>query len=152
MIRAALAEDIPSIVAIKKKMFIEMNMEDTLHTDFTEKVKALYKEWYVDGKALHFVVEENKEIIACAGGFIKEDIPYCFFQEDKYGFIGDVYVQPSFRRKGYAGLLTKSVMQWFMQEELQTIRLLASPSAKHLYESLGFKITDEMVLTLKNNK
>ncbi|WP_412677295.1 GNAT family N-acetyltransferase [Bacillus smithii] len=62
-------------------------------------------------------------------------MPYCFFKERKYGFIGDVYVEPDFRKKGYARILTDSVIKWLTEQEIKTIRLLASDNARKLYES-----------------
>lgn len=146
MIEEARVEDIPTIVTMKKRMFTEVNMQHHLHENFMNKVNATYRELYATEKAVHFIIKENKEVVACAGGFIKEDIPYCFYQEEKYGFIGDVYVHPDYRNRGYARLLTSSVMNWFAQKDIHTIRLLASSGARHLYESLGFKSTDEMIL------
>lgn len=93
----------------------------------------------------YFVIEDNNKIIACAGAFIKEDIPYCFYK-DKCGFVGDVYVEPRFRNRGYARELTNAVLNWFTEQNIRTVRLLASHNARHLYESVGFKGTDEMVL------
>lgn len=121
-------------------------MEHILLDGFIQEVEKTYKELYKSGKAKHFIIKNDNKVIACAGAFIKEDIPYCFFKERKYGFIGDVYVEPDFRKKGYARILTNSVIKWLTEQEIKTIRLLASDNARKLYESLGFKGTDEMVL------
>lgn len=147
MIKVAEIDDIPAITLLKLKMFKEVKMEHILRSDFIQEVEKTYKEMYESGKAKHFIIENDNKVIACAGGFIKEDIPYCFFKEREYGFIGDVYVEPDFRKKGYARKLTNSVIKWLLtQKEVKTIRLLASHNARKLYESLGFKGTDEMVL------
>jgi hypothetical protein len=90
MIRAATILDIPSITLLKLKMFQEVEMAHILRVDFIQKVEKSYKELYEIGKAKHFIIEYDNEIIACAGAFIKEDIPYCFYKESHYGFIGDV--------------------------------------------------------------
>lgn len=127
-------------------MFKEVGMEDLLRDDFVQVVDKTYKELYVLEKAIHFVVEHNSEIIACAGAFIKEDVPYCFYKEDQYGFIGDVYVDPEFRNQGYARKLTNEVLEWFSRREIHTIRLLASENARKLYKTLGFTETDQMIL------
>lgn len=87
--------------------------------------------------------------MACAGAFIKEDIPYCFFKDPQYGFIGDVYVDPRFRRKGYAKCLTNQALNWLDEKDVRTIRLLASDHARKLYQSLGFEETDQMILHRK---
>ncbi len=146
MIREAKTEDIPKIALLKHEMFKAAEMEHKLHDDFVGKVEKTYQELYRTGKATHFLLEKNDEIIACAGAFIKEDIPYCFYKDPQYGFIGDVFVKTTYRRNGYGGLLTNCAIDWLIKMEIKTIRLLASENAKKLYQELGFQGTDEMVL------
>ncbi|RKL66548.1 hypothetical protein CR203_14750 [Salipaludibacillus neizhouensis] len=146
MTRVASLLDIPAITLLKLKMFKEAGMEHVLREDFVHEVENTYKELYETGKATHFVMEHDNEMSAFAGAFIKEDIPYCFYKEAQYGFIGDVYVDPRFRKQGYARKLTDEVLDWFSEKEIHTIRLLASDSAKKLYQSIGFKGTDQMIL------
>lgn len=147
MIRLANKPDISKLAVLKLKMFQEVNLEYLLLENFIEEVEKSYCELYEVGKALHFVItDDHDEIVACAGGFIKDEIPYCFYKERCYGFIGDVYVEKAFRRKGYAKKLTNEVLDWFSKKEISTIRLLASSNARKLYESLGFEGTDEMIL------
>ncbi|WP_052737830.1 GNAT family N-acetyltransferase [Bacillus sp. SA1-12] len=146
MLRAASLLDIPAITLLKQKMFKEVGMEHRLRDDFIQVVDKTYTELYEIGKAIHFVIEHENNIVACAGAFIKEDIPYCFYKEEQYGVIGDVYVDPLFRNQGYAKKLTKEVLDWFSKKEINTVRLLASDNAKKLYQSIGFKETDQMIL------
>lgn len=146
MRRAATLSDISAITLLKLKMFKEVGMEHVLRDDFIQEVERTYIELYGKGKAQHFVIEDNGKIIACAGAFIKEDIPYCFYKENQYGFIGDVYVEQPFRKQGYARKLTTEVLDWFSEQEIKTIRLLASDNARKLYESIGFQGADQMIL------
>lgn len=146
MIRAATLLDIPAITQLKQKMFKEVGMEHLLRADFVQVVESTYIEMYEAGKATHFVIEHGNNIVACAGAFIKEDIPYLFYKEEQYGFIGDVYVEPLFRNQGFAKKLTKEVLDWFFKQGINTVRLLASDNAKKLYKSIGFKETEQMIL------
>lgn len=146
MIRAATLLEISTITLLKYKMFKEVGMEHLLRSDFIQVVETTYKELYETEKAIHFVIEQENDIVACAGAFIKEDIPYCFYKETQYGFIGDVYVEPLFRNQGYAKMLTNEVLNWFSKKEINTVRLLASDNARNLYKSIGFKETDMMIL------
>lgn len=92
--------DISAITFLKYKMFKEVGMEHFLRDDIIQEVEKVYKELYHSGTAKHFIIRKDQQIIACAGGFLKNDLPYCFFKEYEYGFIGDVYVEPDFRKKG----------------------------------------------------
>ncbi|TDQ41457.1 GNAT family N-acetyltransferase [Aureibacillus halotolerans] len=146
MIRVATLSDLSAITVLKLKMFKEVGKEHMLRDDFLQVVENTYKELYDAGRATHFVIEQEHTIVACAGAFIKEDIPYCFYKEAQYGFIGDVYVEHEFRNQGYARMLTNEVIAWLSLKEINTVRLLASDQAKMLYKSIGFKETDEMIL------
>jgi hypothetical protein len=43
-------------------------------------------------------------------------------------------------------------LNWLIQQGVKIVRLLASQNAYHLYESLGFVKTDEMILNVPNHK
>ncbi|UOF90042.1 GNAT family N-acetyltransferase [Fodinisporobacter ferrooxydans] len=146
MHRLAVDNDIPALVTLKYKMFEEIDMAHLLVDDFISEVTEDYRKLYSLGMAQHFVIEHDGRITACAGAFIKDDIPYRYFKERQYGFIGDVYVHPEFRKRGYARTLTNAALHWFAERDVKTIRLLASQNARPLYASLGFIGTDEMVL------
>lgn len=148
ILRIAERSEIPAVAELKRKMFEEAGLAHLLHDNFIESVTKVYDELYLNGKARHYIIEQDNQIAACAGGFMKDDLPYCFYKEPLYGFIGDVYVDPAFRRRGYAKTLTLEVIAWFQENGIGTARLLASPHARGLYESIGFQGTSEMALQL----
>ena len=143
--------DINEIVELKIKMFDESGHLSLLADDASSEITRKYMALYENGVAQHFVIKVNSQIIAMSGGFIKDDIPYCFMRTPIYGFIGDVYTVPNFRNKGYATALTQSVMEWLKSKEVKQIRLLAADNAKGLYRKLGFTSTDEMMCILEGS-
>lgn len=148
MNREATTEDLGRIAALKLNMFDESGLTYLLSKNAYQEIQIKYMSLYEDNMAQHFVIEKNNNIIACAGAFLKNDLPYCFFNQSTYGFIGDVYTLQDYRRQGYAHLLMNKVIEWFRSREIKTIRLLATPQARSMYAELGFKPTDEMVLRL----
>ena len=150
MLREASLIDINKIVELKLKMFEESGHMNLLSKDAYEIILNKYTSLYKDGIAQHFVIQDKSEIIACAGAFLKNDLPYSFYIQPVYGFVGDVYTYPKHRHKGYARLLMKEVISWLKIKRVDTIRLLATPQARHMYKELGFKATDEMVLSLED--
>lgn len=99
--RIATVSELPEIADLKLKMFQEVGMEQILMDGFIDEVINRYGQMYESRTACHFVIESHGQIVACAGAFIKDDMPYCFYREQKkYAFIGDVYVCPDHRRKG----------------------------------------------------
>jgi GNAT superfamily N-acetyltransferase len=144
--RAATKADLPAIIALKASMFAEAGRTHVLADEFEELVLADYQRLYDAGEAAHFVAVEGNEIAAMAGGFIKADLPYRYFKNPRYGFIGDVYTRPWARKKGLARDLSELVLSWCWSQGVDTVRLLASEAGRPIYTALGFVSTDEMVL------
>ena len=148
MIRAASREELKKIVKMKLAMFREVGVEEELAAKPREVILKYYQDLYDKDKMRHFVCEEGGGLVACAGGFIKNDFPHCFFEPGYYGFIGDVYTYPDYRRQGKAVRLTEKVVNWLKEKEVKEIRLFASEAGRAIYEELGFEASDEMVLKL----
>lgn len=64
------------------------------------------------------------------------------------GWIQNVYTEPEFRRLGLARQLMGIVVGWCRDAGFYTVSLHASADGRALYESLGFRDTNEMRLTL----
>ncbi|MGL4772603.1 MAG: GNAT family N-acetyltransferase [Clostridium sp.] len=146
MIREVYESEIEIICEYKLNMFRDSGHEGLLNPNAKEMIIAKYKELYKSVKGIHFVKVIDGKIIACCGAFIKEDIPYCFYNTTFYGFIGDVYTLPEFRNKGYASELVDRAIEWLKRKEVHEIALLAADNARKMYEKKGFRGTDEMRL------
>lgn len=144
----ATIKDLNTIISLKSQMFKDAELDHMLSDNCEKIIYKKYFELYNNKKALHYVYVENAEIIAMAGGFIKDDIPYCFYKENKYGFIGDMYTLPQFRKQGLAQELLNQTINWLKSNNISTIKLLASKDGYHLYKKNGFTESDEL-MTLK---
>jgi GNAT superfamily N-acetyltransferase len=58
----------------------------------------------------------------------------------------DVYTAPEYRRQGLSRKLMIALLDWCRENGILTADLNASADGQGLYESLGFKTTNEMVL------
>lgn len=141
--------ELDKIVEMKIKMFREAGEDKYFANDKEKQIKVCYQDLYQQNKAIHFCIENEQGIVACAGAFIKNEIPFCFFEPPYYGFIGDVYTYPKYRGKGHATILTERVIKWLKGKNVKQIRLFASEEAKSIYEKMGFKVSDEMFLEIK---
>ncbi len=81
--RIATVSELPEIADLKLKMFQEVGMEQILMDGFIDEVINRYGQMYESRTACHFVIESHGQIVACAGAFIKDDMPYCFYREQK---------------------------------------------------------------------
>jgi len=143
--RLATHNDIPAIISMKIAMFNEADVE--LGVDHQHLI-TLYHDYYDKKSAFHYITEKDGCVVAMAGGFLKNDFPFCLYPNPVYGFIGDVFVAPDFRRQGHARILSSKVIQKLKQNSVNSIRLLASHAARPLYEQLGFKQADMMEMEI----
>jgi len=141
-IRKASANDIISIVKMKLQMFEEAGIAMGMNED---DLNQFYQRLYAEEKAFHFVVQDAGHIVAMAGGFYKDDFPFCLYPNPVYGFIGDVFVHLSHRKQGIARKLSSMVMDEFKHNNITEIRLLASDVARPIYKSLGFMEAEMML-------
>ena len=141
---------LPRIVELKLAMFEEAGLGHLLASELKSLVLADYQKLYESSEALHFLAIHSGIIVSMAGGFIKSDVPYRYFHNPRYGFVGDVYTLPTARRQGLTTTLKRFVLDWLKKEGVGMVRLLASDAARPIYEDRGFQATDEMVLTLRD--
>ena len=146
MIEKATENDLDQIIKLKLKMFEDMGVNWLLAENASDLIMQRYLDSYAQNTAQHFIIRDNETIVACAGGFIKDDPPYCFFTKPYYGFISDSYTLPAHRQKGYASMLTNAVIVWLKGKDVNMIRLIASDQARGMYQKIGFRGTEEMVL------
>lgn len=141
----AAAEDLREIVRMKLSMFAETGHAGLLADNASEMVLADYRTLYAAQLARHFIAKLGTTIVGCAGAFIKEDIPFRYFKIPRYGFIGDVYVDPANRGCGIASRLSTDALAWLRAQDIGMVRLLASDAGRSIYRRLGFMSSDEMV-------
>ena len=63
--------------------------------------------------------------------------------------IVNVFTERPHRRRGLARKLVETILAWCRSEGFRTVLLHASDEGKPLYDSLGFKPTNEMRLILR---
>lgn len=145
----AAVDELQSVVEIKMAMFREVGLSDLLAPNAESIILEDYQKLYAENKAKHFVARAEGIIVASAGAFIKSDLPFRYFEPRCYGFIGDVYTQPSLRGNGIATKLNVEAISWLGSRGIKSVRLLASDVGRPIYERLGFSASDEMILTIE---
>lgn len=146
--RAAELSDVPVIVDFKLAMFEEAGLSHLLAANARQIIAADYHSMYELGQATHFLAIDSpgRSVVACAGAFLKSDLPHRYFSPPFYGFMGDVYTHPQVRGQGIARALSGQAIAWLRDRGARSIRLLATPAARPIYETLGFTPTSEMEL------
>jgi ribosomal protein S18 acetylase RimI-like enzyme len=142
--------DAASIAVHRRRMFEDMGRGSAAELD---AMQAKFLPWIANkirsGEYLSFLVENDRGQVVGGGGLMLSDqTPSPFDLSDKRGYILNVYVVPECRRRGLARRLMAEMLDYCRAQNIHTVALHASADGRPLYESLGFKPTNEMRLTL----
>ena len=145
----ASSDYISRIVDLKLDMFREFGYDKYLAKNAREIIVEDYTRMYEENLAIHFLAKVDNDVIGMAGAFIKSDIPYRYFVNSQYGFIGDVYTLPDYRNLGISMKLNEEALSWLKDYGVSCVRLLASDAGRSIYERLGFYSDVSMILNFE---
>jgi GNAT superfamily N-acetyltransferase len=149
-IRPATLADAPAVVAHRRAMFDAMGFPNREELDLMEvRFAGWVKDKMAKGEYLHwFATDAQGRIVAGAGVWLMEWPPHAIDQSRWRANVLNVYTEPSHRRQGLARRLTQTALDWCRANGIRTFILHASNEGRALYESLGFKATNEMRMQL----
>ena len=149
-IRRASTADLETLVAHRRAMFHDMGYTDKAALD---SMSAKFRVWLperMNRGDYHawLVTSANGEVVAGAGLWMMDWPPHMIGRSARRGNILNVYTAESFRRRGLARRLMEAILLWCRENGIDVVILHASPDGKRLYESLGFKASNEMRIQL----
>jgi GNAT superfamily N-acetyltransferase len=145
--RMATIEDAETITGHRRVMFEDMNMTvpDMAMTVFVDWVR----EKLANGDYLGwFITREDGEVIAGAGLWLIEWPPTPIDVSTTRGYVLNVFVEAEYRHQGLAKRLMETILAHCKQRQIHVVILHASSKGRPLYESLGFRGTNEMRIIL----
>jgi GNAT superfamily N-acetyltransferase len=149
-IRETRIEDLPILLHHRRAMFQEMGFTDPEALDGTIRhSEPFMRQGIVEGFYRGWVAETGGRIAAGAGLVV---IPWFASPTNlvpRLAYILNVYTEPAYRRQGLSRRLVNTIIDWCRAQNLGMIHLHASDAGRGLYESLGFKASNEMSLRLK---
>ncbi len=95
-----------------------------------------------------FAVGVNESIAAGLGLWLMNWPPHMIGPGALRGNILNVYTEPHARRLGLARRLMETALAWCRSKGIRAVILHSSEDGRRLYESLGFKATNEMRLEI----
>ncbi|GAA0339966.1 hypothetical protein GCM10008967_32940 [Bacillus carboniphilus] len=109
-------------------------------TERHKRVKALFeKEWEAGKLMFRVVVDQDNQIVACAGGLLRTEYAFPLAEEQTpFGWVIAVYTEKQHRNKGLAAKLVDEVCVWLKEKGAHRARLWSSTKAREVYEKLGF--------------
>ena len=94
----------------------------------------------ITAKHVHFIVAvSNEEIIAC--GYIRIDNSKVYQKNPQHGYIGFMFVKPSFRGQRISTIIVDNLKNWAKEKNLKELRLDVynnNTGAIKAYKRFGF--------------
>jgi ribosomal protein S18 acetylase RimI-like enzyme len=151
-LRPLLPSDLDLVCRHREEMFRESGRPAHL----IAAMSAPFREWLeprlADGRYFGWVVEEEGVAVAGLGMMEIEWPPHPFHPADaRRGYILNVYVEPAFRRRGFARQLMEQACAEGRRRGIQYLILHATDQGRPLYERLGWEDTAEMALSIASD-
>ena len=151
-IRAAVLGDLSLVLRHRRRMFEDMGEGDPVALDAMEasSLKTIAR-GLEDGSWRGFLAEEGAERRVVASGAVVIS-PWPGQPRDpqpRRAIILNVYTERDRRRRGIARRLMEHMVEWCREEGFTEVSLHASDDGRPLYESMGFRPTNELRLRLR---
>ncbi len=152
-IREASAEELPLVLRHRRGMFRDMGYRDEQKLDAMEAASAPFFLAGLRDGTYHgfFATDGDGRVVAGGGVVLIEYQPHPSDPRPRRAFVVNMYTEPEHRRRGLARRLMEAMVDWCRREGYATLSLHASDAGRALYESLGFRATNEMRLTLEGS-
>ena len=117
------------------------------------KARTRLEEWLTSGDYIGWLAtpaDQSELVVGGAGVQLQRILPRpvddATIGEGRQGTIVNVFTEPEWRRRGIAGLLMQEIINWSKTEKIDRLILHASDDGRPVYEKLGFKESNEMLL------
>jgi GNAT superfamily N-acetyltransferase len=153
-LREATPADISVLVNHRRRMFEDMaslNDDGYDPADLDSMDEAYARQLrtrLLDGTLQAWVLESGGQIVASGSIFFSTWLPRPRDLTECLAYLHSVYTVPEYRRRGLARQIVQTAVEACRARGLKRVMLHASDAGRPLYESLGFRQTDEMRLVL----
>jgi GNAT superfamily N-acetyltransferase len=150
VIRQATPDDIPEIVRQRRAMYEDMEYTDSAALDTVVATSTSYLSEALPAGSFRAWLAVSGERIVGGGAIVISPWPsHPYDGECRRATILNVYTYPDHRKKGIGRQLMQTMIDWCREQDFAFVSLHASKDGRHLYETLGFKATNEMRLNLR---
>ena len=149
-LRCATVDDAETIANHRRLMFSDMGYQDEERlSSMMVKFLSWVEPKLVSGDYLAWLaVTATGAVVAGAGLWLMDWPPHMIGTSLRRGNMVNVYTQPEYRGRGLARWLIEATIYWCKENKIDVVVLHASAEARTLYETAGFKASNEMRLTL----
>jgi ribosomal protein S18 acetylase RimI-like enzyme len=142
----ATAADASIISQHRRRMFVDAGRADNqILAVMAEHFEPWVERMLAEGKYSGWITTAKGQVVASAGLLILDWPPHPLDpRQDKRGYLLNVFVEPEFRRKRLASHLIELALSEARRRKIRVVALHSTDSGRALYESNGFRRTDEM--------
>jgi len=152
-IRVATVDDAEIVAAHRANMFMDtgrLTNEGALA--MREILRAQLPPMLASGEYIGwFLVTSEDTVVAGAGAQVRHLLPRPETLIGREALVVNVYVDPEYRRLGLARRLMLAILDWAPEQGIERIALHPSVMGRHLYETLGFTPSNELILYQKQS-
>jgi GNAT superfamily N-acetyltransferase len=149
-IREATRADLGAIMKHRRRMYEDMGYNDESALKAMESTSSSFiKDGLEDGTYRGWLVEVSGRIVAGGGLMIVRQPSSPRDPSSRRSWIMNMYTDPEYRWKGLSTSIIQTIIAGCRENGYHWVSLRASDAGRHLYETLGFKPTNEMRLMLK---
>jgi len=125
-IKRATSEDVKRLVELSMRLADEQSAMDSLYKPGRDRAKELQtslKKAVANPRYLVLVAQCKGSIVGCVSGRIEKARKGV--QVSKVGYIGGLYVVPSFRRQGIGTNLVRLALKWLKKKGIKVVETYA---------------------------
>jgi ribosomal protein S18 acetylase RimI-like enzyme len=144
--RTATAADAGLITHHRRRMFVDAGRADNQVLDVMARN---FEPWVAkaidDGKYIGWLTSDGDRVVAGAGLMLLDWAPHPLDpRSTQRGYLLNVYVEPEYRRKKLASHLIELALAEARRRKIRVVALHSTEAGRSLYESNGFRRTNEM--------
>ena len=144
-VRELEANDVEYICRHREEMFRDAGRAEEVLQVMTQHFRNWVTPRLLDGSYFGFLGYEQEKPIAGIGMMVIDWPPHPSHPEaDRRGYVLNVYVEPSHRRRGFARELMRLAEAEFARRQVTFAILHATEKGRELYAGLGWNGTTEM--------
>ena len=143
--RMADASDIDMLMNVRLSM---LRIVNDLPVDyiFDDKLVTNSRRYFLEGDQTTVVAVDDGRCVACASMSYIEIMPTFSHTSGKRAHLMNVYTEKDYRRRGIARQLVNMLIEDASVHGATEISLDATESGRPLYESMGFKASEECMV------
>ena len=144
--RLATVADAPLITAHRRAMFGDMGSAPASDLDaMSRNFEPWVARMIAEGKYIGWIILDGARPVASAGLLVLDWPPHPLdLAGEQRGYLLNVFVDPGYRRRGLAHAVVDRCLAEARLRGLCVVALHSSDAARSIYESLGFRATNEM--------